>query len=134
MNSFNHYAFGSVGDYLYRYIAGIAPLAPGYSRIFVAPTLTPGLDHVSATHDAVVGTIGSAWRRTNNGMEYEIEIPPNTTAEIRLPHPREAAAAVTESGSPLDEVDGVVLLKPDGKDSVLRLHVQSGRYRFRISD
>src|SRR6185295_12572339 len=67
MNSFNHYAFGSVGDYLYRHVAGIAPLAPGYARVLIAPTITPGLTHAAATYDSASGTIKSAWRIEESG-------------------------------------------------------------------
>ncbi len=128
MNSFNHYAFGSVGDYLYRHVAGIAPLAPGYSRVLVAPTLTAGLDHADATYDSIAGTIKSSWRRVKGGVEYDITIPPNVTAEIRL-----AAGAgenVTEGGRSIDHAEGLTLI-PAGRDAA-RMTVGSGTYHFAV--
>jgi alpha-L-rhamnosidase len=118
MNSFNHYAFGSVGDYLYRHVAGIAPLAPGYAKILIAPTIVPGLTSAKAAYDSPAGRIESAWRveptsdAPGSAVRYtfDIAIPPNTAAEIRLPLPSTDAtlAWVTESGRHLAEVPGVL--------------------------
>lgn len=127
MNSFNHYAFGSVGDYLYRHVAGIAPLAPGYTRIRLAPTITPGLDHASATYDSPSGEIRSAWRRTSQGLSFDITIPPNTTAEIHLP--AGPGAVITESSRPLAQSPGLEVLST----APLRLAAAPGVYSFTIA-
>lgn len=126
MNSFNHYAFGSVGDYLYRHVAGIAPLAPGYSRVVIAPTLTEGLEHAEATYDSIAGTFKSAWRRTERGAEYDITIPPNVTAEVRLKGG--GGAIVTERGRALADAKGLEVLPLSGDST--RVNVGSGVYRF----
>ena len=63
MTSFNHYAFGSVVDWLYRRLAGIAPAARAYRRIRFAPTPVAGLDHASATVDTPSGRIVGGWER-----------------------------------------------------------------------
>ncbi|CAG1008867.1 Alpha-L-rhamnosidase [Phycisphaerales bacterium] len=132
MNSFNHYAFGAVGDYLYRHVAGIAPLAPGYSRVLVAPTLTPGLDHAAATYDSIAGTIASAWRRTPQGAQFDITIPPNTTAEIRLPLGSAPPESVTESHRPLKLAPGLSILPDPTNPHTLRLNAASGTYHFTV--
>lgn len=132
MNSFNHYAFGSVGDYLYRHVAGIAPLAPGYARVQVAPTPTAGLDHAAASYDSVAGVIKSAWRRVGDGVEYTIAIPANTRAEIRLPLPR-SDASVTEGGRTVETaggLSGVRLASSGSGEPVMRMDAVSGTYRF----
>jgi len=129
MNSFNHYAFGSVGDYLYRHVAGISPAAPGYSRVRVAPTLTAGLDHAAATYDSIAGTIASSWRRTQDGVEYDITIPPNVSAEIRLPG--ELGSVVTEGGRAIGDVRELVLVPASG--DAARVVVGSGVYRFVVT-
>ncbi len=85
MNSFNHYAFGTVGDFLYRNVAGITPASPGYRTISITPTPIMGLEHADATYDSPSGLIKSAWRKTAAGVDYDITIPPNTTATITLP-------------------------------------------------
>ena len=131
MNSFNHYAFGAVGDYLYRYISGIAPLSPGYQRVRIAPSLTHGLDSAAATYDSVAGKISSAWQRAADGAVFEVTVPPNVVAEIVLP--AHSPDAVTESGGSLAAAQGVVVLgSSTGREAAIRMLVSSGRYRFLV--
>jgi len=146
MNSFNHYAFGAVGDALYRHVAGISPLLPGYARVLIAPTLTPGLDHASATYDSVAGTIRSAWRVEpvasadpgQRRLAFDITIPANITAEIRLPLPQSGTTMdhIRESGLPLSESPGVVVIAlpsaHSGGERVVRLEAQPGTYHIVI--
>jgi alpha-L-rhamnosidase len=85
MNSFNHYSLGSVGAWLYEYVAGIRAAAPGYERVLIAPV--PGeLEWASARYRSVRGEIGSAWRREGGTFNLEVEIPPNVSATIVLPY------------------------------------------------
>lgn len=109
MTSFNHYALGSIADWLQRVVAGLAPAAPGYSRVRIAPTPIPGLDHASAQHLSPYGMIEVAWRRDGDGLAVTAVVPPNATAEVHLPG-RERFCV--DSGShawrtqwPLDERD-----------------------------
>ncbi|MBQ6098083.1 MAG: family 78 glycoside hydrolase catalytic domain, partial [Bacteroidales bacterium] len=86
MNSANHVML--LGDLLiweYEYLAGIRALEPGYSKIQLRPTFVEGLNRVDCTYRSVSGTIESHWRRTGNGIEWTVVIPPNTTAEVHLP-------------------------------------------------
>lgn len=83
MNSFNHYAYGSVGEWMYRRLAGIDLLEPGYKRILIAPRLLPGIDRVSASVESMYGTIACSVDYARR--EMHVKIPPNTSAEIRLP-------------------------------------------------
>jgi alpha-L-rhamnosidase len=85
MNSFNHYAYGCVGDWLYRTVAGIECLAPGYERIRIRPRPGGDLTWVRASYDSVRGPIRCSWRRDDERLLVDVEIPPNTTAEITLP-------------------------------------------------
>lgn len=85
MNSFNHYAYGCVGDWLYRTVAGIECLAPGYERIRFRPRPGGELTWVRASYDSVRGTIRSDWRLEDGRLLLEIEVPPNTTAEVCPP-------------------------------------------------
>lgn len=93
MNSFNHYSLGSVGEWMYRHMAGIRPLEPGFSRILVEPVPDTRLSYVNASYDSVSGKIVSRWEKIDGGFRYHIEIPVNTEAEIRLP---EGSYRVTE--------------------------------------
>lgn len=86
MNSANHVML--LGDLLlweYEYLAGIRPLKPGYATIELRPTVPDGLNRVDCTYRSVSGTIESHWRCTGKRIEWDIVIPPNTTAEVYLP-------------------------------------------------
>jgi alpha-L-rhamnosidase len=87
MNSFNHYAYGAIGQWLYTYVAGIKidELRPGYKHFFLAPHPGGGLQHARATFDSMYGTIRSSWRLDGEKVTYEFEIPANTTATVILP-------------------------------------------------
>ncbi|MGY2074414.1 glycoside hydrolase family 78 protein [Blastococcus sp. SYSU DS0828] len=86
MTSFNHYAFGAVADWLHRTVAGLAPAAPGYRRLRVAPRPGPGLTSAGATHETPYGTAEVSWTLTGGTrFALEVTVPPSTTAEIRLP-------------------------------------------------
>ncbi len=85
--SHNHPMFGSISAWFYRHLAGIqiAPDAIGANRLFIRPQAPTGLEWVKCTHQTIRGTVVSNWKVTDNGIEYEITIPPDTTARIQLP-------------------------------------------------
>jgi len=87
MNSFNHYAYGAIGEWLYTYIAGIKidEKNPGYKHFFLAPHPGGGLTHVAAEYQTMYGKIKSAWKTEGENFMYEVEIPANTTATVILP-------------------------------------------------
>ena len=85
MNSLNHYAYGSIGSWLYEKIAGIRPEEPGYKKICIQPILTKGMTEVSASYESVYGTIKSAWSCKNGKIRIDVQIPANTTALLCLP-------------------------------------------------
>jgi alpha-L-rhamnosidase len=85
MNSFNHYAFGSVGDYLYRDVAGIDSDGPGFRHIVYQPTPGPGLTWARASFLAPPGLISSAWKVAAGVLAVDATFPPNTTASVRIP-------------------------------------------------
>ncbi|XVS60978.1 family 78 glycoside hydrolase catalytic domain [Actinosynnema sp. CA-299493] len=85
MTSFNHYALGSVADWLHRTVAGLSPAAPGYARIRVAPRPGGGLTTASAEHDTPYGRARVAWWREGAELTVEAVVPANTTAVIDLP-------------------------------------------------
>lgn len=89
MNSFNHYAYGAVGEFLYERLAGIAPdpKAPGYKHILIKPAFEGHpLTSATATLETRYGTVSNAWEKTDDGIEMTTVIPPNTTATITLPN------------------------------------------------
>jgi alpha-L-rhamnosidase len=85
MTSFNHYAFGAVADWLHRTVAGLAPAAPGYRRLRVAPRPGPGITSAAATHETPYGTAAVSWTVDGTAFALDVTVPPSTTAEIVLP-------------------------------------------------
>lgn len=85
MNSFNHYAYGSVKEFYFRRIAGIDCLEPGFKKIIIKPAPVKGLNLVKAEYDSVCGVVKSEYERIDGKIHYKIEIPANTTARIILP-------------------------------------------------
>ena len=83
--SFNHYAFGCIGDWMYRELGGIQILEPGYKKIKIAPALDCGLEMVKASEHTPYGIVRVEWRLSGNAWSADITIPANTTAEIILP-------------------------------------------------
>lgn len=84
MNSYNHYAYGSVCDWLYSAAAGIKPIetAAGFKEVIIAPIPDKRLGSISATLDTAYGTIKSSWRYEGGTVHYEIETPVNATVII----------------------------------------------------
>ena len=88
MNSYSHYAFGAVGEWLYRYLAGIdeAPGSVGFAVIELRPRWGPGLDSVHAVYRSPRGPIASSWLRLRDGaIQVTVSLPPNTTGRLFLP-------------------------------------------------
>jgi len=134
MNSFSHYSFGAVCQWMFQYLAGIDTRGPGYEHIVIRPRPAEpqsnpehgSIEWVDASYDSIRGPIVSKWRRTNGKFELETSIPANTTGTVYLP--AAGIEAVTESGRPLDESVGVGLVTL--ADDHLEIEIGSGSYRF----
>ena len=85
MNSFNHYSYGSVGDWLYRCVAGLRETSPGYRTLKLAPTLTKGLESVRAQFESVYGTVVSGYECKDGKLRVFVTVPANCTAEVVIP-------------------------------------------------
>lgn len=90
MNSFNHYSYGVIGQWLYERIAGLAPdpERPGYRHFFVRPLFVTQLDSARAELDTPYGKAASAWERRDGKVTLEVIVPPNTTATVEFPDGR----------------------------------------------
>jgi len=86
MTSFNHYALGAVADFLHRVVAGLAPDAPGWTRIRYEPRPGGGLDHAGARYDTVHGPASIRWVREDSDLTITVEVPPATTGLVVLPN------------------------------------------------
>lgn len=101
MNSFNHYGLGSVGDFLYRQVAGLSPASPGYGSLLIAPRPGGDLTSASATYETPHGTAKSDWSRSGDQLTLRVTVPTGTSATVRVPgtvtsYPPEAVP--TENG------------------------------------
>ena len=87
MNSFNHYAYGAIGDWMYRVVSGIDTKSdtPGYKNIIIKPTLGKGLTSASAEYNTYYGTIRSSWKIVADKVQLDVEIPANTKATVHVP-------------------------------------------------
>lgn len=128
MNSFNHYAYGAIGEWLYRYVAGIEldPADPGYHHFFLQPNPGGGLTQAAANFRSIYGRIAAGWRIEGTRFCFDAEVPANTTATMRLPHVR--LASVRESGHPLAQATGISQARQQGDDVLAELG--SGNYHF----
>jgi alpha-L-rhamnosidase len=124
MNSFNHYSFGAVGEYLYSRVGGIESLSPGYRTLRVQPAPGNGLAWARASYNSASGLISTAWTNAGGVFKLESVIPPNTVAEVWVPTTN--AAAITESGQPAASAPGVAYLGLSNGFAVFK--VGSGDY------
>ncbi|MDF7823466.1 family 78 glycoside hydrolase catalytic domain [Pontiellaceae bacterium B12227] len=91
MNSFNHYAYGAIGQWMYERVAGLAPdpAHPGYKHFYVRPVVGGPLTSARAELETAYGTASSGWKKNGSKLELEVVVPPNTTATIEFPNGRE---------------------------------------------
>jgi alpha-L-rhamnosidase len=124
MNSFNHYAYGAIGDWMYRTTAGLEAGKAGYKHILIQPQPTTKLDNAKATFNSSYGEIESGWTKTATGHSFSIKIPANTTATVKLPV--SDLSKVTEKGETLKGYSTKV------ENNQVVIEVGSGAYVFDI--
>lgn len=83
--SYNHYAFGCVGSWIYRELAGLQMLEPGYKRVRIQPGLDSGLSWAETSHRTPYGMLKLRWEKQDNRVFLQLQIPTGVTAEVRLP-------------------------------------------------
>ena len=131
MNSFNHYAYGAIGDWMYRTIAGINidEKAPGYKKIIIQPHITDSLSFASASLQTYYGKIVSEWKKENGNLRLDVEVPANTTATIYIP--ASDPNGVSESGKKLSLSSH--LQTGEAKNGYVVIKTGSGKYSFAIN-
>ena len=124
MNSFNHYAYGAIGEFLYATVAGleIDPHHPGYQRIHVRPQPGGGLTWAQATRQTLYGQVESAWRIVGGRFHLVVLVPPNTSARITLPTHDAAGTLICDGATQIAQT-------PHG----LAVEVAAGQYHFDVS-
>ncbi len=129
MNSFNHYAYGAIGEWMFREIAGIQHKSPAYKTINISPVPGGGLTHARAFQNTPYGRVLSQWNLTDKTFELEVLIPANTNATIVLPN---AIASLVN-------MNNVTLLRSKLADDIREedgnviVKTGSGRYVFSYS-
>lgn len=126
MNSFNHYAYGAIGDWLYRVVAGLQEAAPGYKALLVKPHMEAGLTQAKATQGTPYGQASSAWELKEGRCIQQVEVPVNSSALIYIPTSDQAS--ITEGGKPIHAVRGVEMVGQE--DGYVVVKVGSGNYHF----
>lgn len=124
MNSFNHYAYGAIGEWLYHYVAGldIDPENPGYKHIILAPHPGGGLSNAAVEFNSVYGKVKSAWKLDGTDFVYDVTVPANTTATVTLPAAKADQVTLNGQAAKAD-------LKQAG--NAVTLNIGSGNYQFR---
>ncbi|MBC7783460.1 MAG: family 78 glycoside hydrolase catalytic domain [Burkholderiales bacterium] len=127
-NSQIQFMLGHIMEWFYRDLAGIRPdpAAMGYRRIMIMPTVVGDLTEVKASHETVRGSVISEWRRDGKRLTMRVVIPPNVTAQIRVPTAEQTG--VTEGGKPAADAAQIKFTKMDGPAAVYE--VGSGDYTF----
>jgi len=128
MNSFNHYAIGSVGEWMYAHILGIQrdEKHPGFSEIVIAPKIGGTLTWAKGKYHSIFGDIVSEWKLDNGVLRFQVEVPPNTAAKIYVP--TSDKNAIRETAVDVDRAEGVSFIKMEGDAALFA--VSSGRYDF----
>jgi len=126
--SMNHIMFGEINAWYYKALGGIFPdeKSPGFKNVILRPNFVAGLEQFSASHESPFGTIVSSWERKGKKIEYEVEVPTNSTASLVLDTHK-----VKESGKDIDASHPSITkkLRDDGK---VVYELESGKYFFSI--
>jgi alpha-L-rhamnosidase len=126
MNSFNHYAYGAIGDWMYRVVAGIEIGSPGYKQIKIQPQPDKRLGFAKATFESAYGQIASAWELKDGKFSLRIKVPMNTTALVILPGAK--SNEVTETGLSISSRPEFKNVHDENGNTLLE--VGSGEYIF----
>ncbi|MDG5789096.1 family 78 glycoside hydrolase catalytic domain [Evansella sp. AB-P1] len=132
MNSFNHYAYGAIAEWMYKYMSGIANDVqhPGFKHINLQPNIDNNkqITWVKGSYDSIRGLIRSDWElNDDNTFTFNVSIPANTTATVYLP--ADKTNVITEGGLPIEDVEGVTSI--DYKEGKAIFKLESGSYTIK---
>jgi alpha-L-rhamnosidase len=130
MNSFNHYAYGAVGTWMYENITGIRtdPQNPGFKHIILKPTTDSSMSYARGEYQSPYGLIRSHWQIEDDTFTWEVTVPPNSSATTHFLF--SGQTRIFESDAPVEESHGVTFIRQTHESIVYRL--ESGSYRFKV--
>jgi alpha-L-rhamnosidase len=130
MNSFNHYAYGAIGDWLYRTVAGIelSEETPGYKHTLISPHIHEGMSYAKASIESMYGLVSSHWERDEKNINLNVQIPANTLATVEIEDAR--IEDILEGGRSIGTAEGVISCIQIEKR--IKIEIGSGEYHFSI--
>ncbi len=131
MNSYNHYSYGAIGDWMYRTMVGIDTYedGPGYKHIKIQPHIGGGFTNASASLQTYYGKLSSGWKLANGKVSMDVEIPANTTATVFIPAKNKEA--ILENGVAIaNSADFKIIGSGNG---YVEVTIGSGVYHFTIN-
>jgi len=131
MNSYNHYSYGAIGDWMYRVMVGLDTYedGPGYQHIRVQPHIGGGFTHASASLDTYYGKLSNSWKLESGKLSMDVEIPANTTAIIFIP--ADPSDTITEGGVVVSQSNELQLQKVE--NGYVPVKLGSGVYHFVVT-
>jgi alpha-L-rhamnosidase len=117
MNSYNHYAYGAIGDWMYQNMAGIDWAEPGFKKIKIAPKPGGGITSAKGSYESPFGTISTNWSVVDGKTKLLVTIPANSSAQIVLPNATPAKVTELATAQNLKVLNG-------------KIEVGSGVYEF----
>jgi len=133
MNSFSHFAFGSVGEWLYRHVGGIDhdPAEPGFRKLRIYPKIQgQALSSARCSYESLYGVVATDWEVRTDGIRLNVTVPANVSAVIYLP--AASVQQIVESGVAIDSRPDMELLGYDDAEGCQLIEVGSGMYSFVI--
>lgn len=127
MNSFNHYSYGSVGDWMYQCIGGIDLLEAGYKKSKIAPKPSSLLSHTEASLETMYGRIAVKWEVSDGNMVMNVEIPHNTSSRIILPNVKNKEILKKKI---CEDYKDIKISFKETNDNNLAFEVGSGTFKF----
>ena len=127
MNSFNHYSYGAIQEWMMAYSLGIQrdEQKPGYKHILLQPRIGGSCSYIRGYYDSIYGRISSGWEKTSGGYTYQASVPANTTATLTLPASSAAALEFAEGK------DGATFVgEQNGK---VTYALKAGNYKIQVS-
>jgi alpha-L-rhamnosidase len=130
MNSFNHYAFGAVCEWMFEHAAGIKSSSPAYRSITIKPETDKRLGFLKAEHQSISGTIRSDWEYKEGGLALKVTVPVNVNAQVYVP--ASSLEAITEGGLAADQAEGLTFISLDHGYALFE--AGSGDYSFFVKN